>query len=391
MKGKQLKNKEKSINVILESLSPDYRARFKILDLTSTHCEILDTKYNLKYEADRKLLHRESIPLYSKHLDWQNNFYEVNKDRFSQRERPEEYLGVYRRNSKTYIKYRDILTGLEVEQRDEVYFSGYTHRDVMSSLEEFVRTLDPEKAKGLRFVSKKSGVLEYIDEHGNLASQRVDSFMIGKRAKITLKSESENRFFTKAKEIHGDKYDYSMVEYKTINDNVDIYCNTCNKVFSQRPANHIGKQYGCTHCWRESKTSAGEREWRTFFTSRGYEVETNTRPEWLGGKEIDIFIPELNLGVEYNGLAYHSTFDSSGVLPKYVSSNYHLNKYETCKANGVSLIHIFEHEEHWEDVLTEYLSNPSNYRVSFENIGSTVKYTSKEFTYFGKSFLEYIE
>ena len=36
----------------------------------------------------------------------------------------------------------------------------------------------------------------------------------------------------------------------------------------------------------------------------------------LNGKEIDIFIPKLKIGVEYNGLYWHSEANSKGKLYK---------------------------------------------------------------------------
>ena len=35
----------------------------------------------------------------------------------------------------------------------------------------------------------------------------------------------------------------------------------------------------------------------------------NHRPTWLKGKELDLYIPSLNLAIEYNGIAYHHTND----------------------------------------------------------------------------------
>lgn len=57
--------------------------------------------------------------------------------------------------------------------------------------------------------------------------------------------------------------------------------------------------------------------------------------------EIDIFIPEKNIGIEYNSIYYHKT------LPNEDSSKdkkYHLNKFKSCKENGIRLISIFEQD-----------------------------------------------
>jgi hypothetical protein len=52
------------------------------------------------------------------------------------------------------------------------------------------------------------------------------------------------------------------------------------------------------------------------------------------GLEIDIYIPELNLGFEFNGLYWHSDI--------YKDKNYHLNKTNYFKERGIRIIHIWE-------------------------------------------------
>ena len=52
--------------------------------------------------------------------------------------------------------------------------------------------------------------------------------------------------------------------------------------------------------------------------------------------EIDIYIPELKIGVEFNGLYWHSDI--------YKSIDYHQKKSILCIQKGITLIHVFEHE-----------------------------------------------
>ena len=59
------------------------------------------------------------------------------------------------------------------------------------------------------------------------------------------------QFIEKAKLIHGDKYDYSLVEYKGSQINVKIICRKCGEIFNQRPGDHINKKYGCPKCNRK--------------------------------------------------------------------------------------------------------------------------------------------
>ena len=54
----------------------------------------------------------------------------------------------------------------------------------------------------------------------------------------------------------------------------------------------------------------------------------------LNGKELDIYLPDLKLAFEFNGLYWHNEL--------YKSKYYHLNKTESCLENGIKLIHIWE-------------------------------------------------
>ena len=56
-----------------------------------------------------------------------------------------------------------------------------------------------------------------------------------------------NEFISKAKEIHGDKYDYSKVEYINTDIKVLIFC-SIHGTFEQTPYHHINRKQGCNKC-----------------------------------------------------------------------------------------------------------------------------------------------
>ncbi len=58
---------------------------------------------------------------------------------------------------------------------------------------------------------------------------------------------NQEEFLLKAKEIHGDKYDYSESIYQKTNIPVLIKCKKCDKSFSQTPNSHI-RGCGCPNC-----------------------------------------------------------------------------------------------------------------------------------------------
>jgi len=60
------------------------------------------------------------------------------------------------------------------------------------------------------------------------------------------KKPSTDEFIKKAKEVHGDKYEYILVNYKTSLDDVQIVCPE-HGVFKQKPKYHLNG-HGCQEC-----------------------------------------------------------------------------------------------------------------------------------------------
>lgn len=67
-------------------------------------------------------------------------------------------------------------------------------------------------------------------------------------ARPTLTTE---QFIIKAKEVHGDKYDYSMTDYKRSTDKIILIC-PIHGIFEQRASTHLNKA-GCRACSRNNK------------------------------------------------------------------------------------------------------------------------------------------
>jgi superfamily II DNA or RNA helicase len=70
---------------------------------------------------------------------------------------------------------------------------------------------------------------------------------IGCSACSKKKQYTSNSFIKKAKEVHGDKYNYSKIEYKNSKTKVTIICPEHGE-FLQTPANHLNGQ-GCLKCY----------------------------------------------------------------------------------------------------------------------------------------------
>jgi Zn finger protein HypA/HybF involved in hydrogenase expression len=61
------------------------------------------------------------------------------------------------------------------------------------------------------------------------------------------KRSNTNEFIIKAKKIHGDKYNYDLVEYINSYTKIKILCNKCNQIFEQKPNSHLCGN-GCLSC-----------------------------------------------------------------------------------------------------------------------------------------------
>jgi G:T-mismatch repair DNA endonuclease (very short patch repair protein) len=148
---------------------------------------------------------------------------------------------------------------------------------------------------------------------------------------------SKEEYLKAFAEAHGDKYDYSKVVYISAKNEVEIICKELNHgSFFKTPNKHTGtRAEGCPKC-SHSGTSVQEQELATFVKSLGLTILENDRTI-IKPYEIDIVVPELKIGIEYNGLYWHS--EQAGK-----SKTYHLDKLNKATEAGYRLIQIFENE-----------------------------------------------
>jgi hypothetical protein len=76
---------------------------------------------------------------------------------------------------------------------------------------------------------------------------------------VLARTCTTEEFKNKAKEIHGDRYDYSKVDYKNNKLPVVIICCTDGHgEFEQAPANHLFREQGCAKCYGNKKSNTEE-------------------------------------------------------------------------------------------------------------------------------------
>lgn len=117
---------------------------------------------------------------------------------------------------------------------------------------------------------------------------------------------------------------------------------------------HTVYRYLKTHEFREPYKSTFEQEIVFFLNSLGItNIVTNNRK--LIGKEIDIYLPEYNLAIEYNGIYWHHD-----QIP-HITKTYHYDKFRLCEDKGITLFTIFgnsweEKKEIWKNKIRRKVS-----------------------------------
>jgi len=217
------------------------------------------------------------------------------------------------------------------------------------------RHTDEAKGRISTAIKKKWESAEYRDrqmelqeDHAKIFSSIMtemwqdDEYRVSKTtsniAQGELRRLTTQEFTTRAESIHGDTFDYSDVEYINYDrDKVKIRCADCGHYFYRIPGNHL-KKVGCPKC----KTSQGQKEIYDFIVTTGIQCVLNDRTR-ITPYELDIFVPKLNLAVEYHGLRWHSHDRPESSTEKL----YAQNKYKACSDVGIRLLQIFDYQ--WQE------------------------------------------
>ena len=116
---------------------------------------------------------------------------------------------------------------------------------------------------------------------------------------------------------------------------IKIKCLKCSNIFETQYT-YIYQGYGkCPNCFPRYESNK-EIELFNFIKSLNLDIFKNSR-DIIPPYELDIFISEKNIAIEFDGLYWHSE-------DKIEDKNYHLNKTELCESKNIQLIHIFEDE-----------------------------------------------
>jgi len=172
---------------------------------------------------------------------------------------------------------------------------------------------------------------------------------------------TNDEFISRSNNIHNNKYDY-LTEYSHSQELVSIRC-PIHGVFEQTASAHY-KGHGCRACALGSNISNPERVIIDLLKSHDVSTDCSSR-KLIPPYELDIYLPDHKLAIEYNGLYYHSSWGNNLRVSK--TPDYHRNKMLLCREQGISLLQIFEDEwvnpikqEIWKSIIKHKLGLTSN-------------------------------
>lgn len=99
------------------------------------------------------------------------------------------------------------------------------------------------------------------------------------------------------------------------------------------------------HCFKcDPQSSWPEKQLYKWVQKYSSHVKRNVR-DVIPPKELDIWIPEHDLAIEYNGLSWHTELS--------VADDYHWHKSLECQEKGISLIHVYSDDWRYKNKIVK--------------------------------------
>lgn len=162
---------------------------------------------------------------------------------------------------------------------------------------------------------------------------------------MAVKKTTE-QFIEQAEQIHGDKYDYSLVNYINNHTKIKIICKK-HGIFEQSPDHHLLGN-GCPLCNNSSNESKVEK------LLKEKKIKFEAQKRFLDCRDkrslpFDFYLPDYNICIEYDGQQHFRPTDFGKCyshLTEEAKQNFEIikkhDKIKTdfCKNNGIYLLRI---------------------------------------------------
>jgi len=149
------------------------------------------------------------------------------------------------------------------------------------------------------YINNTTDIIIICPKHGEFI-QKPNSHIDGCGCSLCNGSKcNKDIFIEKAKKVHGDKYDYSNGIYISNRNEIEIICSKHGSFF-QNASNHL-RGRGCPKC----KCSNGEQQIINYLTNNNIKFEHQKKFNDCVGKKyklpFDFYLPDLNIIIEYDG------------------------------------------------------------------------------------------
>ncbi len=208
-----------------------------------------------------------------------------------------------------------------------------------------LKAIETLREKGFDLGSKMRGKKQTAHAKAILAQHRVAN-----NEKRAAKSQKNIR--DRADELN------ATLQSEVTDSIIRLHCNTCNTDYSFTSQMFDDCRFKSTLCPtchpRHKRQSRAELEIFEYVKTLRPSAIASYRAHYHD-KEIDVFIPELNIGIEFNGLYWHSetVLTANGRSPQH-----DFKKWKEFKEKGIRLLVIFEDEwEFKQEIVKSRLSN----------------------------------
>ena len=225
-----------------------------------------------------------------------------------------------------------------------------SHPSYKKEREDFIREAkevhgDKYDYSKVKYINSRSKVCIICPEHGEF--WQIPYIHSGQKCGCPNcaknKKLTQNEFIERAKYTHNNFYDYSKVVYKNTEEKVCIICPEHGE-FWQTPHSHLSG-VGCPIC--SKCKNLNETALYEFINSHISEkVIREKHLPWLGMKSLDIYIPKHNIAIEYQGRQHFMPLDFFGGEKSYQETIKRDElKFNLCKTNKVHLFYFSKEKD----------------------------------------------
>jgi very-short-patch-repair endonuclease len=188
------------------------------------------------------------------------------------------------------------------------------------------------------YVSATSPVIIRCTIHGDFNQTPSDHKNQGSGCKkcSNVYSPTTNEWIVWAKNIWGDTYDYSKVDYKYASEKVTIICNKHGE-FNCSPNNHIHatNPTGCPSCVRKGEGMIAE-----YLLEQKIDFIKECKLAFLTNKRMDYYLKNKNICIEIDGLQHFKQVWNWKSPEEQVCND--IEKMKLCLEHGLSIVRIYQ-------------------------------------------------